>query len=419
MRLEAGPAGRQFASHIELLIVAAYGAKGIIGLWRAELEAHNLVTKIAIALNVELAAVSNFLGGPLGLVILALGAIAAAAYFYKRQIDENIESTKGLTEATKQDRDAREADIVSLARAAQAHQALVEAQKKVREEIEIYLRIRLAREHADRVAAEAEDALKKALPLQELQSLIAHERALDQIRTILVPHALQEASAMHEVVYEAKEAIIVQTALADAQAKLEASLVPLTRAGYALAEAHKHIVTEARDVTTSAADAQRVLDVTAEHVSADAQRMGTAFESTTRSIIQITTQGADIFSNLWVTAINQVIDAMLRAKAVSSFFGSIATGILGFLGLQHGGTFVATGPTPLLVGEAGAELVSVTPLTGGGSAGSAPAGRGGGGDTNVSQSFEGPVFFDDISAALFVRRYLQPALRTEGARRLT
>jgi len=60
---------------------------------------------------------------------------------------------------------------------------------------------------------------------------------------------------------------------------------------------------------------------------------------------------------------------------------------------QHGGDFVVSQPTPLMVGEMGAERVTIKPLSAGG-------GQGG---KSVTINLHGPTIFDDITMSQFAR----------------
>lgn len=85
--------------------------------------------------------------------------------------------------------------------------------------------------------------------------------------------------------------------------------------------------------------------------------------------------------------------------AIGSFFGPIGGVIGGFAGsllggfFQTGGRRIVTGPTPILAGERGPELVSVTPLAGGAAAM---------GEQVIN--FNEAVVLDGISLNTFVRR---------------
>ena len=112
-------------------------------------------------------------------------------------------------------------------------------------------------------------------------------------------------------------------------------------------------------------------------------------------ILTGTSSFADLWTQIWEKAVAQIIEKIgLVQLAVSAI-----SGILGFFGifLQHGGSFIATRPTPLMVGESGAERVTVSPLAG------APATGGGGGTTFVLSN----VVMDQVGLNQFAKRVAQ------------
>lgn len=80
---------------------------------------------------------------------------------------------------------------------------------------------------------------------------------------------------------------------------------------------------------------------------------------------------------------------IFQGGALGGFLG----GLGGFLGFQTGGSIVVSRPTPILVGEGGAERVTVT-----------PSGRAGFGGGMVEINFNGDVMFDEITTDIFAER---------------
>ena len=97
---------------------------------------------------------------------------------------------------------------------------------------------------------------------------------------------------------------------------------------------------------------------------------------------------------LWTQIVQKVILQITLIQQAVSFVTTFLGGIFPFLFLQHGGSFIATRPTPLMVGEAGAERVTVNPLAG--------AMATGGGGTTVN--FNAPQFWDQITYANFIKK---------------
>lgn len=125
----------------------------------------------------------------------------------------------------------------------------------------------------------------------------------------------------------------------------------------------------------------------------------------------------DLFQALKRMILQTIIEEALRPlqTALSNFFrglfgqsqGLLGTllGVLPFLLLQRGGEFIATRPTPLMVGETGAEHVSVRPLA-----------AGAGGMGQITLNFYGATIFDEMSLQQFVRRQLVPVISRELSR---
>ncbi|MCM8774612.1 MAG: hypothetical protein NC820_07795, partial [Candidatus Omnitrophica bacterium] len=81
---------------------------------------------------------------------------------------------------------------------------------------------------------------------------------------------------------------------------------------------------------------------------------GTSFKDFMQSIM-------DAILHSWIKMVADMVAEWMKVQALK-----IAGGVLGFLGLQSGGEFIATRPTPIIVGEGSRpELVTVRPLTGG------------------------------------------------------
>src|SRR5439155_1087906 len=142
----------------------------------------------------------------------------------------------------------------------------------------------------------------------------------------------------------------------------------------------QNAASDAADVQAlSAADAALMAKnswVESQNAQADAaldaqQRIQAGVETMLAGVLKVTTQGTDLFSQLWVAAANAAIDQLALVQAASSFITGILGGIFPFLFLQRGGSFIATRPTPIMVGEAGAERVTVSPLAGASAAGGA------------------------------------------------
>ena len=82
----------------------------------------------------------------------------------------------------------------------------------------------------------------------------------------------------------------------------------------------------------------------------------------------------------WAGTIPQAQGNVLGWKSPAGALGKIISAL--FPGFAAGGDFITRGATPFVAGEAGAERVTITPLT---------RGRGGGGATHVHLHFHGPV----------------------------
>ncbi len=135
-------------------------------------------------------------------------------------------------------------------------------------------------------------------------------------------------------------------------------------------------------------------------------------------ILKGTATAADFFTAIWNAALDAFIDKLWEAigvqqllNSISGFLGGIFGGILGIFGikLQHGGSFVTQGPTPLMVGEGGErELVNVTPLS--------QLGRGSGGNTyNLTVHWSTLTTPTDIERQRLARMLMKD-IRFEGGR---
>jgi len=116
-----------------------------------------------------------------------------------------------------------------------------------------------------------------------------------------------------------------------------------------------------------------------------ATAMHGAFQNFFMNVMTRAKSFADSMKQLFqqlVAAVLAELAKIAAAKAIASFG----------LSFQHGGSFIATRPQLITVGERGPEQVSVRPLT--------ARQSGGGGQTLV---LNGPVMFDDISMRKFIR----------------
>ena len=102
----------------------------------------------------------------------------------------------------------------------------------------------------------------------------------------------------------------------------------------------------------------------------------------------------DLWTQLWTKIVSQVLVQIGLVQTAAAPISGIFS-IFGIaLAFQHGGSAIFTRPTPIMVGESGAERVSVTPLAG------APAATSGG----VTVINQGLHLWDEITYAKFVRR---------------
>src|SRR6266852_3064231 len=85
-RLEGGPSGVAFAKSLDLVIAGSLAARGAIGLWRAELQIHTLITRAATATTEAFNAASSALVGPFGLMLLAVAAVTAGLVLYAKHL---------------------------------------------------------------------------------------------------------------------------------------------------------------------------------------------------------------------------------------------------------------------------------------------------------------------------------------------
>jgi hypothetical protein len=415
--------------------------------------AAQLATGATVALRVAVVALS----GPVGWVVAGITAlVAVAGVLIKRHMDAK--------RAAEEHASALDEAAASAARFTSEGRGLTHRQRELQSQLEdtsgatekarqVIEGMAEADRKAGQAAAERARAAREAA--EALQMEIAAERLLDEVTQVAIPRAQALAAQIKGLAFDARDAAggLRETAQAieDISEIVDRSLGPLSQYRALILDARDAGMQFGKSTAAGAREAQTVLeDVEAaqrqaghlqlqgilrneEAMKQSAQSAKSAWVSGIDGILIKMGVLRETSGNIWDAIKNAAISALAKIVAsavwdaiaarfkglsaaggfkISSLLsaipvvGPILGGIAGILGFEHGGSFIARGPTPIMTGEGHEpELVQVTPFS--------RLGRSGGGEVHFhlhSPTFLGSKedvrrWFESVAGSVFREQY--------------